>query len=189
MRLPLLAFVLALASCKAIPVVHPPAFVPPPPSAPTDKAPICAKPDEMAAFKAVGLQTELMQTALSCKGDEKYGTFVNTYKSELIDARKVLAGFFKRAYGPRFQTYFDDYITQLANAQSQHNLKSGALYCGFGDKNLEASAALKTPDDLTNYAARVPIQQSLDVQACGSPSAPPETPPVVTRHRARKHRK
>jgi hypothetical protein len=173
-----------------MPAPHPPAFVPPPPSVPTDKAPICARPDEMAAFQAIGLQTELMQTALSCHGDDAYGTFVTTYKTELIDSRNVLAGFFKRAYGARFQTHYDEYITQLANAQSEHNLKSGALYCGFGDKNLKKSAALKTPEELSKYAAAVPIQQSLDVEACGSPSAPPETvPPATTKHRIKKHRR
>ena len=171
-----------------MPAPHPVAFVPPPPSAPTDKAPICAHPDEVAAFQAVGLQTELMQAALSCKGDDEYGTFVNTYKTQLIDDRKILAGFFRRSYGASFRSRYDAYITQLANTQSEHNLKSGVLYCGFGTANLEKAAALKTSADLRTYAGSVPIQQSLDVKACGSPSAPPETPPVITKHRYRTHR-
>jgi len=184
----LASVLLLLVSCKAVPVNHPPVFVPPPPSAPTDQAPICAKPEEVAAFQAVGLQTELMQTALSCKGDDKYGVFVNTYKSNLVDARDVLEGFFKRAYGTRFQTHYDSYITQLANTQSQHNLKSGIEYCEFGNKTLDQASALKTPGDLTQYEAKVPIQQSLNVQACGSPGAPPEEP-VTTKRMVKKHRR
>ncbi len=191
MRMALLLPLLALlASCKAVsPSPQRASFVPPPPSPPADNAPICARPDEVAAFRKVALQTELMQTALSCHGDAKYGTFVTTYKADLVAQRDILAGFFKRAYGARSQSAFDGYMTQLANAQSQQNLKSGELYCGFGDEVLDHAQSLKTQKALDDYAAQVPVQQSLNVQACGSPSAPPEMPPVVKKsRRVRKHK-
>jgi hypothetical protein len=172
-----------LASCKAEPPpVQQVQFVPPPPSKPTDRAPICGRPEEVEAFAAVGLQTQLMQTALSCGGEDKYGTFVTKFQSDLRDQRKVLALFFTRAYGSaRSRSSFDAYITQLANAQSQHDLKSGASYCDFSKSQLDKALALATVEDLNKFAAQSPIQQSLDVEACGSPSAPPET---VTVHRA-----
>jgi hypothetical protein len=183
-KIALAAVVLLLVSCKA---ETPPArqvqpFVPPPPTKPTDKAPICARPEEVEAFAAVGLQTQLMQTALSCGADDKYGAFVTKFQSDLRDQRKVLALFFTRAYGSaRSRSSFDAYITQLANAQSQNDLKSGDSYCDFSKSQLEKVQALTTVEDLNKFAAQVPIQQALDVQACGSPSAPPATVPV---HRA-----
>jgi hypothetical protein len=188
-KLVIASALLLLASCKAPP---PPAqqvqFVPPPPSKPTDKAPVCGRPEEIEAFAAVGLQTQLMQTALSCGGEDKYGTFVTKFQSNLRDQRNVLAQFFTRAYGSaRSRSSFDAYITQLANAQSEHDLKSGASYCDFSNSQLDKAQSLATVEDLNKFAAQAPIQQSLDVEACGSPSAPPET--VTTHHTTRSYRK
>jgi hypothetical protein len=167
-----------LASCKPPP---PPAaqqaqFVPPPPTKPTDRPPICARPEEVDASKVIGVQTQLMQIALSCGRDDQYDTFVRKFQPQLKAQRDVLGGFFARAYGRyHSQALYDEYITQLADAESNYNLSSGGDFCSLSTGTLDQADALVSTDDLEKFVAKVPVQQSTDFELCGTPGAPPVT--------------
>jgi hypothetical protein len=176
----LLAVVLAigLAGCKdkPQPAAEVAAFVPPKPSTPTQMAPICARPPEKAAFDLSGLKSQLMVTAISCASEDKYNAFVTKFRPDLMTTEKTLTTFFSRAYGKRAQQEHDDYITQLANAQSQLGIKSGTAFCGMNLAMFNEVMALKGGSDLPTYAASKPIQQSLAVETCPDTPPPPAKP-------------
>jgi len=172
-----LTALLSVATCKAPPPrVHHVAFVPPPPTRPADSAPICGQPEEINAFRIVGLQTQLMQIALSCSRDDSYNAFVRKFQPQLETQRTILESFFTRAYGRRqSHALYDQYITQLADAESQYNLASGVDFCSLSKATLDQVASLSSTDDLAKVVAKVPVQQAMDVETCGTPGAPPAT--------------
>lgn len=185
-----LATLLSLTMCKPPP---PPAaqqaqFVPPPPTKPTDRPPICAHSDEINASKVIGLQTQLMQIALSCGGDDQYDAFVRKFQPQLEEQRSMLGSFFTRAYGKyHSQAAYDEYITQLADAESSYNLGSGGDFCSLSKGTLDQAVSLSSNDDLNKFVAKVPVQQSTDFELCGTPGAPPETTTTTTYHHHWKH--
>ncbi len=177
MRVPvtllLAAGLLGCSHVAAPPAPAPVAFaVPPTPEPPTQHAPMCARPPEKAAFDVAGLKSQLMVTALACQSEEKYNAFVVRYRSDLVGDEKSLSAFFGRAYGKRAQQEHDDYITQLANAQSQLGIKAGTDFCRQNAAMLDEVMTLKSGADLPAFAASKPIQQSLAVQECPDAPAP-----------------
>jgi hypothetical protein len=176
MRVPVALLLAAgLVGCSPAkkPDPAPVAFVPPAPVPPTQKAPMCARPVEKSAFDVAGLKSQLMVTALSCDSQAKYNAFINRYRADLVGDEKSVNGFFGRAYGRRAQQEHDEYITQLANAQSDLRIKSGTEFCHFNAPLLDQVLALKSGSDLPAFAASKPIQQSLALQECATTEAPP----------------
>ena len=115
-----------------------------------------------------------MVTAVTCKSEERYNTFIRQFQPYLASNDKTLTGYFNRAYGKRAQSQQDDYITSLANAQSQFGIRHGTLFCEQNLGLFDEVMTLKSPTELPGFAAAKPIQQALAVQEC--PSAPPPTP-------------
>ena len=184
MRFPVAVLLAAtLFGCTEKPVPAPLAvFVPPLPSPPSDRAAACVRPAEKAAFGIAGLKSQLMVTAISCGGEDKYNAFVTKYRPDLVVEEKSLVGFFGRAYGRRGQQTHDDFITQLANSQSQLSLKFGQNFCRENSGMLDEVMALKTGAELPAYAASKPIQQSMAVEDCpATPTPPARTPPARRR--------
>jgi hypothetical protein len=182
---------LCLAGCKwgSPAVVQHAEYKPPPPTTPTDKAPICAQPDEVDATKIIGLQTQLMQIALSCGGQDDYNRFVTTFQPQLYKQRQTMKSFLGQAYS-KGQITLDQYLTQLSDAESRYNVASGAEFCHLSDASLDKAKELKPDDDLLQFAAQVPVQQSLEVETCGTPGAPSRTLPAKrARFRKRTHSK
>ncbi len=187
-----LTMLLALATCKPPPPpVQQAQFVPAPPTKPTDRPPICARPEEVNAVHIIGLQTQLMEIALSCGGDDQYDAFVRKFQPQLAAQRDIMKSYFERAYG-RYQSQaaYDQYVTQLADAESNYNLASGVEFCSLSKSTLDQAKTL-SPDDLAGFVAKVPVQQATDFETCGTPGAPPETvgPTHVRHYKRHYHRK
>lgn len=182
MRVPV-ALLIAGGLLGCSPPAKPPApavaaFVPPAPVPPTQKAPVCARPLEKAAFDVAGLKSQLMVTALSCDSQTKYDQFITRYRKDLLGDEKTINGFFGRAYGKRGQIEHDDYVTQLANAQSDLRNQSGDQFCHFSASLLDEALALKSGADLPQFAASKPIQQSLAVEECAAAPVAAKKAPV-----------
>jgi hypothetical protein len=174
-----------LAGCgKEAPPPPPPqaAYVPPPlPEAPT--APWCARPAEIAAFSVAALKSDLMVAAVSCQADEKYNDFVRRYRPALVAQEKAMETYFSRNDKRSWQRTRDDYITQLANAQSQRAMVLGSQFCARTLGQFDELVALSKPEDLTGFAASKSqsVPQALKFSEC-PPAPPPPAKPAA--HRA-----
>lgn len=163
-----------LAGCTPPPPPEPvvvAAPVPPKPEPPTQNAPMCVRTAEKAAFDVSVLKSNLVVIAVSCKSEERYNAFIRQFQPYLASNEKTLNGYFSRAYGKRAQAQQDDYVTSMANAQSQFGVRSGSLFCPQNLGLFDEVMAIKTGAELPGFAASKPIQQALAVQEC--PAAPP----------------
>ncbi len=136
----------------------------------------CARPVERAAFDIAGLKSQLMVTAISCQLEEKYNAFILRYRTDLVTEEKSLNSYFNRAYGRSSQKQHDDYITLLANAQSENGIKAGTLFCTQNTMMFDEVMALKDGHDLPTYAAAKTLTQPVTLVDC-----PLVTKPKLTR--------
>jgi len=130
----------------------------------------CAKPADVTAFDVAGLKAKLMVTALTCSQQDRYNEFVQRYRSELTTHERALRGYFARAFGGRAQSRQDDYITSLANTQSQSGIRQGTLFCQQNVGIFTEVMALAKGTDLPGFAAAKQLQQPIEVTACPAPT-------------------
>lgn len=129
----------------------------------------CTRPAEHTALDVTALKTQLMVMALTCKADERYNAFVSKYRPDLVQADKSLNGYFSRSSGRNAAKQRDDYVTQLANSQSQTGLKQGSLFCARNMGVFDEVMALRNTGELPDFAAgRETASQPIMVTDCGS---------------------
>jgi hypothetical protein len=131
----------------------------------------CAKPTDKSAFDVAGLKSELMVVALTCDVREKYNNFVVRYQPLLQSQDRALNTYFRRTFGRRAQQEHDDYITQLANAQSEVGIKQGTLFCMHNANLFDEVLGLPQGADLASYAAGKGFVQPAELVVCG-PASP-----------------
>jgi hypothetical protein len=151
-------------------------FVPPAPTPPTMRAPICVRPAEKEAIDVSALVSQLQLITMTCHTRDQYNALIPRLRPALATKEKNLDAFFKRAYGKQGQTEHDKYITELANLQSQLALKSGNQFCSMSSGMFDQVMPLSTVGQLATYAQSKPIQQALAVDECPAGSAPKATP-------------
>lgn len=81
------------------------------------------------AVKARVLQTELMVSALYCDESGRYNAFVRKFRPELTTYGKQLQKLFADAHGPRAQPKLDQFVTRVANAESQRHIDDRSASC------------------------------------------------------------
>ncbi len=132
---------------------------------------LCTQPRDKSAFDVAGLKTELMVIALTCDVRDKYNSFVMRYRTELQMHEKSLNGYFSHAYGRRGQQQHDDYITQLANAQSETGLARGTLFCQENIGLFDEVLGLPAGADLAGFASSKNLVQPIALTICPTPPA------------------
>ncbi|MCQ4161292.1 hypothetical protein NON00_15330 [Roseomonas sp. GC11] len=143
----------------------------------------CLQPAEQAALAVRALQSQLMVVALSCGQHDDYNAFVTRNKQELGTAWRQVAGHFRRVHGGAGQRELDNYITTLANAQSQEGIRQGSHFCqnaaplfrqALAQQGLPALASLSLEQKVTNpYGAEAcPAPATRSAQA--SPARRPQ---------------
>lgn len=142
----------------------------------------CVRPAERAAIDVQGLKSQLMVVALACDARDRYNAFVGRYKSELNSDEKELGGYFNRSYGRTSRRQQDDYVTQLANSQSQAGTKRGTLFCQEHLPMFDEVMALRNNAELPEYAAGKELTQPISTEACATTAERP----AVTRVSARR---
>jgi hypothetical protein len=174
------ALVALIAGCAEKKAEEPMAAAAPPIAAPLPPQParICAKPAEKAAFDMASLKSELMVTALSCSSQERYNAFVLRYRNDLVGAEKNLSNFFSRGYGRSAQQEHDNYITNLANAQSQDGIRAGTAFCQANLVMFDDVMKLRNGGDLPKYATTKTLFQPLAVSECSSANETASAAPV-----------
>jgi hypothetical protein len=157
------------------------AFVAPQPAPPPMRAPICPRPDEAQAIDVSALISQLQVLTVSCHSlDAKYNAVIRQLHPLLARNERTLRSYFARAYGRRGQAEHDDYITTLANVQSDHDLKFGDQLCYYRRGIFDDVLPLSTPEQLSAYVRSHPIQRALSVSHCGA------TPVRYAAHRTTK---
>jgi hypothetical protein len=147
----------------------------PPPVPPAQHAPICARPSEKQAINISALISELQVITITCHTEDRYNTLIPRLRAALASSEQALETFFARAYGKRAQSMRDNYITELANSQSQLGLKSGDQFCRLNVSVFDEMKPLSTSDQLATYAASKPLQQALAVDECPATQTPKAT--------------
>ncbi len=130
----------------------------------------CARPPEKAAFDVAGLKSELMVVAIACQQQDRYNQFVTRFRSDLQGDERSLNGYFART-GARAQQRHDDYITNLANTQSEDGIKQGTLFCDQHKSMFDEVLALKDGHDLPGYATAKGLVQPVEIIECPAPAA------------------
>jgi hypothetical protein len=137
--------------------------------APSIAAATCLKPYEGTAINIAGLKSQLMVTALSCDTRDRYNSFVLTFRPTLQREDSALNSYFVHHYGRSWRSEHDDYITQLANMQSEAGIREGTQFCQDNVGLFDQVLALKTATDLLEFANDKPMLQPIDHDVCGVP--------------------
>lgn len=133
----------------------------------------CMRTAEKTAFELAGLKSELMVIAVDCQAQERYNSFVLRFRPDLQGSEKGLNTYFSRIAHGAIARAHDDYITALANSQSQDALTRGTLFCDEHIRMFDEVLALKDAQDLRSYAESKGLAQPIDLVDC--PAAPPPT--------------
>ena len=141
----------------------------------------CARPADTVAFDVVGLKTNLMVTALTCNADERYNAFVTKYRPELVNHDKMLGSYFSRVHGRQARVRQDDYVTQLANSQSQVGIRQGSTFCNRNLPTFNEVMALRSGSELPDYAAAKSVAHPINVSSCGDAPERPTTTAATRR--------
>ena len=144
----------------------------------------CMHATDHVAMDVVALKTQLMVTALTCQADERYNAFVRKYQPDLQREDRSLTSFFTRSYGRSAQKQRDDYVTQLANSQSQNGLKQGSLFCERNVGAFDEVMALRNNGELTEYAAGRAGAQPISLSECGGAGPARATRTTTARRRS-----
>ncbi|WP_428391122.1 hypothetical protein [Lichenicoccus sp.] len=137
-------------------------------------AELCGKSAARQAFDVEGLKSELMVTALSCGEQDSYNAFVAKFRPDLTGQERDLIAYFKHTYGRHAQTEHDDYITQLANVQSERGLAAGTQFCAQRANMFGEVMALDNASDLGGYAEAKDIAEPAVYETCDAPAASQE---------------
>ncbi len=145
----------------------------------------CLRSSDHVAMDVIALKTQLMVTALTCKADERYNAFIRKYQPDLQREDKSLTTFFSRSYGRSAQKQRDDYVTNLANSQSQTGIRQGSLFCDRNLGTFDEVMSLRNNAELTEYAAGRAGAQPISVSTCGAqPAAAPARTASTARRRS-----
>ena len=139
-------------------------------TAPLAYAQNCARPADKTAFDVAGLKSQLMVTAITCEATERYNAFILRYRPDLVAQEKVLNGYFGRNFGRRAQAEHDDYITSLANSQSQNGLKAGTGFCASNMAMFDEVMKLPSGRELPDFATGKNPVQPIELVACTTPA-------------------
>lgn len=126
----------------------------------------CARPADKTAFDVAGLKSQLMVTAITCEATEKYNAFIGRFRPNLLAEERVLNAYFARNYGRRAQPEHDDYITSLANSQSQNGLKAGTGFCNANISTFDKVMALSSGSELPAFATSQSPNQPITLVDC-----------------------
>ncbi len=132
----------------------------------------CMRTAEKAAFDIAGLKSQLMVIAIDCQAEEKYNSFVLRFRPDLQGSEKGLNNYFSRTARGSMARAHDDYITSLANAQSDLALTRGTLFCDEHLAMFDQVLALKDGRDLLSFASTKGLLQPIAVVECPAPPPP-----------------
>lgn len=139
----------------------------------------CLQPAEKTAFDIRALQSQLMVVALTCGQQDDYNAFVTRHQRELATAFRNVAGHFRRTAGSQHQRMLDQYITNLANGQSQVGISRGSFFCREQGGLFQQATAAGSPTELAQLSVAREVPQAINAPAC--PERPTRAATTQTR--------
>ncbi|MCW8085657.1 hypothetical protein [Sabulicella glaciei] len=130
----------------------------------------CLQPAEQTHFHVRALQSQLMVVAISCELQDDYNRFVTKFQPHLATAFRGIQGHFRRAAGSAGQRQTDQYITNLANGQSQAGIAQGTLFCRNQAPLFQEAIAAPNVQALAQLSVAREIPHFYDAPACGTAS-------------------
>ena len=131
----------------------------------------CLQPAEKSHFDVRALQSQLMVVALSCEMQDDYNRFVTKFQPQLATAFRGVAGHFRRTAGGSHQRQLDQYITNLANGQSQVGISQGSFFCRNQGPLFQQALAASSVGDLAQLSVQREIPQTYTASVCsGAPA-------------------
>jgi hypothetical protein len=132
--------------------VYPVAIDVPPPVSQKIKFSTSEAEQIQQAFNVVGLKSALMVAALSCNQQDKYDAFMTTFHPHILAEQHAMDAYFHKASGPfSGQKMEDNFVTLLANNQSDQGIAEGSSFCLNSEAEFDAVLALKSPADLDHF--------------------------------------
>jgi hypothetical protein len=136
----------------------------------------CLPPQERAVVEVAALRSELMVLATGCHDDDGYNAFIRKFQADLMGNEKAIGEIFQHKYGRRGQQEHDQFITDLANAESSASMRLGTDFCDHNGMILHEVLALRSANELASYAAgKDLVPASLGV--CSVMGPPPPAAP------------
>jgi hypothetical protein len=132
----------------------------------------CATAPEQHAFDVIALKSFLMVGALSCGQGEQYDNFMTRFQPYILAQQHVIDHYFEQAGG---QASEDDYVTQLANNQSEASLNTGAAFCGSFGAVFVQVLSLASPDALDGFLTANKPAQPIAFDTCPDEDTPAAT--------------
>ncbi len=146
----------------------------------------CLQPAEQQGFHVRALQSQLMVAALACGKQDDYNAFVRKFQPQLASSYNSIQGHYRRTMGAGpGQRELDQYITQLANAQSQDGIRAGTHYCPLVTPLFTMALAQSDVTGLANFAVERNIVNPVSASECTA-GAPTTRTATTTRSAARR---
>ena len=125
----------------------------------------CLSPAQRAAFDVQALRSQLMVLATGCGTDDhRYNAFIERYRPALLANEHAISAWFKHRYGRHGQQEHDQFVTELANAQSSRATQLGSEFCPRDGLIFEEVMALQSASQLSPFAAgQALLPASMDV--------------------------
>lgn len=126
----------------------------------------CAQPQEADALTARALQSDMMNSALSCNQQELYNTFVEHFKPQLTHQHALVEGYFDRLYRERASRQMTTFMTGLANLASEQSFSmDGVQFC---QQSAHKFQQLMQVRDISEYTAQADYGSMHGISTCGS---------------------
>lgn len=146
----------------------------------------CVLEAEKAAFDVRALQSQMMVVALVCERQDDYNAFVERHQRGLLAAYQQLTSHFRRLYGAAAgEVERDRYVTELANTQSQEQVRHGPSFCRNMEPFVRQALAARDTGEISRISAAANVTApQYPLAACAAPPAvaalPPAPAPAVT---------
>lgn len=140
---------------------------------------VCLQPQEQQHFQVRALQSQLMVLAISCEMHDDYNRFVTRFQPQLAAAFRGVQQHFRRTAGAQHQRQTDQYITNLANGQSQVGISQGTFFCRNQVGLFQEALAAPNVAALAQITVARQVPQVYEAPAC------PERPQPQRQRQAR----
>ena len=124
---------------------------------------------EKTAFDVRTLQSQLMIAALTCGQQDEYNVFVQRHQRELMDSYDQVAIHFDRVYGPVGEQRRDEYIAELANAQSLQGVRQGAAFCRNVKPFVLQALTLQNVHEMSRFVTERNVINPYSLTSCDLP--------------------